>query len=68
MDREMKYAVDWVAVSVTVATLTQWLPSIAALFTVIWGFFRILSEIEKWRERRERRLGKQRRWTDRSNP
>lgn len=36
-----KHAVDAVSVVTVVATLAQWLPAIAALFTIIWTGIRI---------------------------
>ncbi len=36
-----KHAVDAVSVVTVVGTLAQWLPAMAALFTIIWTCFRI---------------------------
>ena len=36
-----KTAGDVVAASVTVATILEWLPALAALFTIIWTAIRI---------------------------
>jgi hypothetical protein len=36
-----KHTVDAVSVVTVVATLAQWLPAIAALFTIIWTGIRI---------------------------
>jgi hypothetical protein len=36
-----KYFVDATSMGVVVATLANWLPSIAALFTIIWTVIRI---------------------------
>lgn len=36
-----KSAMDGVAVSVTVATVMNWLPAVAAIFTIIWTAIRI---------------------------
>ena len=36
-----KHAVDAVSIVTVVGTLAQWLPAIAALFTIIWTCFRI---------------------------
>ena len=33
---------DWVAVGATVGTITDMLPSIAAIFTIVWTGIRIL--------------------------
>jgi hypothetical protein len=37
-----KHAVDAVSVVTVVATLAQWLPAVAALFTIIWTGIRII--------------------------
>ena len=36
-----KHAVDAVSVVTVVGTLAQWLPAMAALFTIVWTGFRI---------------------------
>ena len=36
-----KHAVDAVSIVTVVGTLAQWLPAVAALFTIIWTCFRI---------------------------
>ena len=36
-----KHAIDAVSVLTVVGTLAQWLPSIAALFTIVWTALRI---------------------------
>ena len=36
-----KHAVDAVSIVTVVGTLAQWLPAMAALFTIIWTCFRI---------------------------
>jgi hypothetical protein len=45
-----KHAVDAVSVATVIGTLAQILPSIAALFTIVWTSFRIyeLRTIQKW--------------------
>jgi hypothetical protein len=45
-----KHAVDAVSVMTVIGTLAQILPSIAALFTIVWTSFRIyeLRTIQKW--------------------
>lgn len=41
MNSTAKHAADGLAVFTTVATLAQWLPAVAALFTIIWTAIRI---------------------------
>jgi len=41
MDESMKHFVDVVSVAATVGTLIEMLPSIAALFTIVWTGIRI---------------------------
>lgn len=41
MDESMKHIVDGVSVIATVGTLIEMLPSIAALFTIVWTGIRI---------------------------
>lgn len=41
VDEGTKVIGDAVSVATVVGTLAQWLPSIAALFTIIWTAFRI---------------------------
>ena len=45
-----KHAVDALSVATVIGTLAQILPSIAALFTIVWTSFRIyeLRTIQKW--------------------
>jgi hypothetical protein len=45
-----KHTVDAVSVVTVVATLAQWLPAIAALFTIIWTGIRIVetSTVQGW--------------------
>jgi hypothetical protein len=45
-----KHAVDAVSVVTVVGTLAQWLPAMAALFTIIWTCFRIYETktIQRW--------------------
>jgi hypothetical protein len=37
-----KHTIDAISVSTVVFTLSQWLPPIAALISIIWGCIRIL--------------------------
>lgn len=48
---------DWVAVGAVVGTLTDMLPAIAALFTIVWTGIRIweTDTIQGWRGHRKRR-------------
>lgn len=50
---QVKAAVDVVAIGTAVATLTAWLPPIAALFTIIWTSIRIweTDTVKKWTRR-----------------
>jgi len=41
MDESMKHIVDGVSIIATVGTLIEMLPSIAALFTIVWTGIRI---------------------------
>jgi hypothetical protein len=45
-----KHTVDAVSVVTVVATLAQWLPAIAALFTIIWTGIRIVETdtVQSW--------------------
>jgi hypothetical protein len=45
-----KHAVDAVSVVTVVGTLAQWLPAMAALFTIIWTCFRIYETktVQRW--------------------
>jgi hypothetical protein len=36
-----KHAVDAISLGVVVGTIVQWLPAVAALFTIIWTAIRI---------------------------
>jgi hypothetical protein len=40
-DEAMKSAGDVVSISVVVGTLTEWLPAVAAIISIIWGLIRI---------------------------
>ena len=41
MDEHAKHIIDLASVSVVFATLVSWLPSIAALVSIVWGLIRI---------------------------
>ena len=41
VDEGVKVIGDALSVATVIGTLAQWLPSIAALFTIIWTGFRI---------------------------
>ena len=38
---QVKHAIDVASIGTVVATLTEWLPPIAALISIIWGLIRI---------------------------
>lgn len=40
-DDQLKTAIDGVSLGTVVATLAGWLPSIAALLTIVWSAIRI---------------------------
>jgi hypothetical protein len=41
MNNHLKTALDWASIGTAVLTLSQYLPSIAALFTIVWTAIRI---------------------------
>lgn len=41
MDEPTKHLIDGVSVATVMGTLMSWLPSIAALFTIVWTAIRI---------------------------
>lgn len=49
----VKHATDALSVLTVLATLAQWLPSIAALFTLIWTIIRIYETrtVQRWLKR-----------------
>jgi chromate transport protein ChrA len=49
----VKHAADALSVVTVLATLAQWLPSIAALFTLIWTMIRIYETrtVQRWLKR-----------------
>jgi chromate transport protein ChrA len=49
----VKHATDALSVFTVLATLAQWLPSIAALFTLIWTMIRIYETrtVQRWLKR-----------------
>jgi hypothetical protein len=55
-----KHAVDAVSVMTVIGTLAQILPSIAALFTIVWTSFRIYetatvtSWVQAWKKRKNK--------------
>ena len=46
----LKTTLDGLSISVVVATIMNWLPAIAALFTIIWTIIRIYEtqSVQKW--------------------
>ena len=57
MNDSIKHAVDTVSIATVLGTLTHMLPSIAALFSIIWSAIRIYETdtvkdiINKWKNR-----------------
>ena len=51
MTEQSKIAVDISSFAVVGATLVEWLPAIAAIFSIIWSVIRILETetVKKWR-------------------
>lgn len=51
MDQHTKYLVDLTAAVAVIGTLVDWLPDIAALFTIIWYMIRIWESdtVKAWR-------------------
>lgn len=60
MDR-IKHGVDAMTLSATVATLAGWLPSIAALVSIVWGVIRIIETktVQSWIGNRRCSCGKE---------
>ena len=50
----VKHAGDALSVATVIATLAQWLPAVAALFTIVWTGIRILETdtVKKWLKRK----------------
>jgi hypothetical protein len=50
MDEHAKHILDLASVSVAFATLVSWLPSIAALLSIVWTGVRIYESktVQKW--------------------
>lgn len=46
----IKTAIDGATIGTTLATLAGWLPSIAALVSIVWGCIRILETrtVQRW--------------------
>jgi hypothetical protein len=53
MYHTVKYAADASAVGITVATIQGWLPSVAAVLSIIYLSIQIASAFSKWIEKRE---------------
>jgi hypothetical protein len=47
---QLKHVVDFASIGVAFATLVSWLPSIAALVSIVWGLIRIYETetVKKW--------------------
>lgn len=52
-EQAVKAAGDIAAVTVTGATLLNWLPAVAAVFTIVWTGIRIweTDTVKRWRKR-----------------
>lgn len=42
---DIKHNMDAISASVALATLVDWLPSIAAVFTILWTMLRIVESL-----------------------
>lgn len=42
----MKNGIDMLSVSVLIATIVDWLPAAAALFTIVWTLLRIIESLD----------------------
>ena len=53
IDEPTKHLIDGVSVATVMGTLMSWLPSIAALFTIIWTIIRIYETktVQGWLKR-----------------
>ena len=53
IDEHTKHLIDGVSVATVMGTLMSWLPSIAALFTIIWTAIRIYETktVQGWLKR-----------------
>lgn len=54
MDEHTKNVIDGLSVATVLATLSAWLPPLAALISIIWGLIRIweTKTVQGWRNRR----------------
>ena len=41
MWEQIKHWIDWAMVFTAVATLFSWLPAVASILTIVWGYYRI---------------------------
>lgn len=50
MSEHLKLGIDSLSIATVAATLAQWLPSVAALFSVIWTSIRIYetATVQRW--------------------
>lgn len=55
MDETTKHVVDGLSVATVLGALTQWLPPLAALFTIIWTAIRIweTKTVQGWVSRKD---------------
>ena len=54
MDEPTKHAIDAASIFTAVGSVLQWLPEVAALFTIIWTAIRIneTKTVQNWKARR----------------
>lgn len=55
LDETTKQTIDVISVGTVLATLSQWLPSIAAIISIIWGAIRIweTKTVQGWISKRK---------------
>jgi hypothetical protein len=55
MNEHTKHLIDGLSVVTVLATLTAWLPNIAALVSIVWGCIRIYETktVQAWIKRRQ---------------
>lgn len=41
LDEQVKAVLDWASIGTAISTIAGWLPSVAALFTIVWTGIRI---------------------------
>lgn len=60
LSEQTKHAVDALSVATVLASLTAWLPPIAALISIIWGCIRIYETrtVQNWLGRKRKKGGR----------